>query len=63
MLMQENVKFEKILSMERDHGDKKRLGYNSNVNHTSSIQKTKNVFVNANGKAIVQASHKDKEKV
>lgn len=39
------------------------LGYNSNVNHTSSIQKTKNVFVNTNGKTITQASHKDKEKM
>lgn len=63
MLEQGNENFEKIHSMERGHGDMRGLGSNSNVNHTFSSQKTKNVFMKAKGKANAQASHKVKVKV
>lgn len=63
MLVQGNDKFEKRLSIGREHKTMRRLGSNSNVNHTFSTQKTKNVFVKAMSKANAQASHKGKVKV
>lgn len=63
MIAQRNGKLEKMISMGKNHGDRRGLGLNSNVNHTSSSQKTNNIFMKVKCKDIAQASYKGKEKV